>query len=263
MAEPSWRAGRPGPAAIPKAVGGEPLPAADQAPRISCRATNPLSLDDDLDKVFLDEQQARATTATRLFRNDGLFGAITERVAPEHFRSSRQGRLDMWSTGCSSGEEVYSMAMTALEEFERRKRRPFMAVFGTDINRSRIVEARAGVYTRPAQNSLSQRYWRLLASYCELDAREVRMGELVRSLCKFTLFDMRNRPKNHTFNFIVCNHVMQYYDAPGQRHIICNLKATLKPGGLIYLEGVTEEGLAGSGLKKVAGHPGLYAAGGG
>ncbi|MDR3077823.1 MAG: methyltransferase domain-containing protein [Planctomycetota bacterium] len=260
MDEPSrWRSGKPGPAGPSGTAGRASRPPAAPDSRISCRATNPLSLDDDLNKVFLDERQAKATTATRLFRNDDLFNAITKIIVPEYFQSSRKGRLDMWSTGCSSGEEVYSMAMIALAGFESLKRQPLLEVFGTDINRNRIAEARAGVYTRPAPGSLSQRYWRLLASHADLDDHEVRMGEPLRSICKFTLFDMRNRPKKHTFNFIVCNHVMQYYDAPGQLHIISNLKAVLKPGGRLYLEGVTEAGLAGSGLEKISGLANLYA----
>ncbi|MDR1519732.1 MAG: hypothetical protein LBU23_06260 [Planctomycetota bacterium] len=226
--------------------------------RISCRATNPLSLADDLGKVFLDERQAKATTATRLFRNNELFDAITGICLPAFFQAPRGGRFAMWSTGCSSGEEVYSMAMIASNEFIRKKKQPLLEAFGTDINRNRIIEARAGVYNRPARNFLTRDHWRLLADYAEMDGRSVRMGDFLRSVCQFTIFDMRNRPKKHSFNFIVCNHVMQYYDAPGQRHIIENLKAVLRPGGHLYLEGVTEAGLSGGGLEKRPGAPNIY-----
>ncbi|MDR2390083.1 MAG: hypothetical protein LBE84_00160 [Planctomycetota bacterium] len=218
---------------------------------ISCRATNPLSLSDDLGKVFLDETQAKATTATRLFRNGELFRAIARVCLPAFFRGAGGGRFSMWSTGCSSGEEVYSMAMIVLSEFERRGKPPLFEAFGTDINRNRILEARTGVYTRPASESLTREHWRLLASYAVMDAHRIKMGDILRSICKFALFDMRNCPKRHTFNFIVCNHVMQYYDAPGQRHIIANLKSVLRPGGHLYIEGVTDDGLSGSDLRKL------------
>lgn len=219
---------------------------------ISCRATNPLSLHDDLGKVFLDENQARATTATRMFRNDELFDAMRKVVLPSFFSANRSAKFCMWSTGCSSGEEVYSMAMIALELFATAKRHPFMEAYGTDINRNRIIEAREGVYLRPARSAIDAAYWRLLASYATMTTHEIGMGDVLRQVCKFTIFDMRNRPKKHTFHFIVCNHVLQYYDAPGQQHIIANLKSVLKPGGFLYLEGLTNHGLDGSGLKK---HP--------
>jgi chemotaxis methyl-accepting protein methylase len=225
---------------------------------ISCRVTNPLSLSDDLGKVFLDEKQAKATTATRLFRNGELFRAITKICLPAFFKGTRGGRFSIWSTGCSSGEEVYSMAMIVLSEFERRGKPPLFEAFGTDINRNRILEARAGVYTRPARESLTKDYWRLLAAYATMDAHRIEMGDVLRSICKFALFDMRNCPKRHTFNFIVCNHVMQYYDAPGQRHIIANLKSVLRPGGHLYIEGVTDDGLAGSRLRKLHNAPYMY-----
>ena len=224
---------------------------------ISCRATNPISIQDDLGGIFLDEQQAKATTATRLFRNNELFSAIAKVVLPAFF-AARRTKFSLWSTGCSSGEEVYSLAMIALNEFERAGRQPRIEAFGTDINPNRILEGRKGVYIRPSRDALSQNCWRLLEKYAEISARGVRMGPRLRSVCRFTIFDMRKRPKNHAFFFIVCNHVLQYYDAPGQRHIIENLKAVLNPGGFLYLEGITEQGLAGSGLVKRDDNPYLY-----
>lgn len=231
-----------------------------KTPQISCRATNPLSLDDNLEKVFLDENQAKATTATRLFRNDELFAA-TQRAFAEFAKRNRSGKFCMWSTGCSSGEEVYSMAMVVLNEFTKARRQPLLEAFGTDINPQRIAEAKAGLYGRPSKDAFDANCWRLLTTYAEVGAGGVQMGDLLRSVCGFRLFDMRNKPKKHTFHFIVCNHVLQYYDAPGQRHIIGNLVAVLKPGGLLYLEGVTSSGLHGADLEKLHGVPNLYAVG--
>ena len=230
---------------------------AQQDMQISCRATNPLSLDDDLGKVFLDETQAKATTATRLFRNEELFDA-TKKIVGEFIASGRSGAFSMWSTGCSSGEEVYSMAMIALHEFEKARKQPLLEAFGTDINRNRILEARGGRYRRPGKDSFNASYWRLLNQYAEVDSSSVYMGELLMNTCKFMLFDMRKKPKKHTFHFIVCNHVLQYYDAPGQRHIIGNLAAVLKPKGVLYLEGLTDHGLDGTRVVKIPGSANLY-----
>lgn len=228
--------------------------------RISCRATNPLSLQDDVGKVFLDEQQAKATTATRLFRNDEIFNAICKVVLPSFFESKR-GKFAMWSTGCSSGEEVYSMAMIAMNEFQKAKRTAIMEAFGTDINQNCIAKARAGRYGKPSDSAFSANYWRLLQTYAKIGNHNVQMGPQLMTNCKFALFDMRNRPKKYTFYFIVCNHVLQYYDAEGQRHILSNLKAVLNPGGFLYLEGITESGLQGSNLVRVSDIPNMYAVG--
>ncbi|MCC8164793.1 MAG: hypothetical protein LIQ31_01265 [Planctomycetes bacterium] len=248
----SPRPGRENPAPPPRK-----LVAKAPGMQISCRATNPLSLQDDLEKVFLDENQAKATTATRLFRNDELFAA-TKKVTSEFLGSARGGLFSMWSTGCSSGEEVYSMAMIALGEFDKFKKPPNMEAFGTDINRNRIMEAREGVYLRPSKDAMASNYWVLLNKYADIAQSEVSMGPVLRKVCKFTLFDMRNKPKKHTFHFIVCNHVLQYYDAPGPRHIIGNLIAVLKPGGYLYLEGVTDHGLDGLPLEKVVGSHNMF-----
>ena len=251
---------RPPAPGTPGARPAAPRPGSDM--KISCRATNPLSLQDDLEKVFLDKNQAKATTATRLFRNDELFDA-TKRIAAEFIQSKRTGKFCMWSTGCSSGEEVYSMGMIALNEFDKAKRQPLMEAFGTDINIDRITEGRMGRYGRPGKDAFGQSHWVLLNKYAAMDNSQVQMGDLLRTVCKFAKFDMRNKPKNHTFHFIVCNHVLQYYDAPGQQHIIGNLIAVLKPGGYLYLEGVTERGLDGLNLVKLPDRPYLYQPGGG
>ncbi len=236
----------------------QPRPAAPGSDMtISCRATNPLSLQDDLGKVFLDENQAKATTATRLFRNEELLDAV-KRLTSEFIQSKRSGKFCMWSTGCSSGEEVYSMAMVALNEFSKAKRQPLLEACGTDINPQRIMEGRMGRYRRPGKDAFGQPYWIMLKNNAEMDNSQVQMGDALRSVCTFAKFDMRNKPKNHTFHFIVCNHVLQYYDAPGQRHIIGNLKAVLKPGGYLYLEGVTEHGMDGLNLMKLKDRPYLY-----
>ena len=152
------------------------------------------------------------------------------------------------------------MAMIALNELERTKKTPslFLEAYGTDINSNRILEARSGVYRRPGKDAFSADYWRLLNRYAEVDNSSVHMGGLLMETCKFTLFDMRKRPKKHTFHFIVCNHVLQYYDAPGQRHIIGNLAAVLKPGGTMYLEGLTDHGLDGTSVAKIPGSSNLY-----
>lgn len=228
--------------------------------QISCRATNPLSLKDDLSKVFQDPTQAKATTATRLFRNDELFDA-TRAIVADFIRSGRSGKFSMWSSGCSSGEEVYSMAMIAMYEYEKAKRPIYLEAFGTDINDQRIAEGRLGRYGRPGKDAFGANYWNLLKRYAAMNNSEVQMSDQLRTICRFMKFDMRNRPKKHTFQFIVCNHVLQYYDAPGQQHIIGNLISVLKPGGRMYLEGLTDQGIAGLNLTKLEGSPYLYKVG--
>ncbi|MDR0362780.1 MAG: hypothetical protein LBJ46_08885 [Planctomycetota bacterium] len=256
MADDKTNPGRFSPAG--RADGPAARPPAPDA--ISCRATNPLSLQDNLSKVFLDERQAKATTATRLFRSGEIFAALAKVALPAFFASKR-AKFTMWSAGCSSGEEVYSMAMIALNEFARAGRRPVMEAFGTDINPRRIAEARRGAYIRPSKDAFSRNCWLLLERYARVGQHQVAMGGELLASCRFSLFDMRTRPKKHTFFFIVCNHVLQYYDSAGQRHIIENLKAVLNPGGYLYLEGVTEACIAGAGLRKAGTVPNLFAVG--
>ena len=251
-----------------RAPSSAPAPRTDETPRppaarsdvISCRATNPLSIHDDVSKVFIDERQAKATTATRLFRNEELFSALRDKAMPSYFRQSALSRRPfvIWSSGCSSGEEVYSLAMVALGEFAGKGTAPNLDAFGTDINRERLALARAGCYGMPSRQAIGEAYWALLLRHARLEGASVRMGDDLRARCRFGVFDMRQRPKKHTFDFIVCNHVLQYYDPPGQLHILRNLQEVLKPGGHLYLEGITDGARSAMKLQKIEGQPNLF-----
>ena len=240
-------------AATPKRFPAAPPSGAPAGDTISCRATNPLSLDDDVGRVFLDERQAKATTATRLFRNPELFAALRKRVMPAFFEGAgkrRNTECHIWSAGCSSGEEAYSLAMVAMDDFHRRGLPPRVVCCGTDINPRCLAEAMAGLYGRPGPGAFGPEGWALVSRYMEPEGGGgLRVRPELRSACRFGLFDLRQKPKNHTFDFIVCNHVLQYYDPPGQRHILANFKAVLRPGGRMYLEGITRDTLRGTGFQ--------------
>lgn len=225
---------------------------------VSSRALNPLSLDESVSDVFLDKRQAQATTATRLFRNPEIFRALREYVLQEYFTNDLGRGISIWSAGCSSGAETYSLAMAAVEEFVKNRQRPSVRVFGTDINRDRLAEAAAGVYLAPNTLLAGDGYDKLIAKYAAREGPHIRMGQAIRMHVKFGLFDMRKKPRSHTFDFIVCNHVLQYYDLTGQLHILRNLAAVLRPGGYMYIEGITANAVEPSGLRRVSGCRNLY-----
>lgn len=229
---------------------------------ISFRVLNPLGPAEDPKKTFCDPHQARATTATSLFRDEEMLNAVhhiieirlvEERKATEQhptsfftLATSRKGKKDfpglsIWSAGCSSGEEAYSIAIVALETFRHFRRPPIFRVFGTDIHPERIQEARAGQYLLSPAHPVRQRYRRLLESYATIEKFNVTMGDEIRRHVAFGLFDLRQRPRSHTFDLIVCNHVLQYYDREGQRQIVEHFLSVLRPRGILFLEGLMSD----------------------
>lgn len=228
-----------------------------ERPVVSLRASNPIRGDENPHTVFCDVTQAKATTATRLFRNEEMFQALREIVLPPLFDDPRGLIPCIWSAGCSSGEETYSLAMVAANEFERRKRPMKLRLFGTDINPDRLALARAAEYLC-LPDTLEPKYRTLLSKYSHRQSASIAIDRRIRSCVHFGRFDIRARPKKHTFDFIVCNHVLQYYDMPGQLHILGNLTSVLRKNGHLYAEGITAPAIDGACLDRVEGFRNLF-----
>ncbi len=235
-----------------------PVGRSSSSARVSSRAMNPIRDGEDPNRVFCDASQVKATAATRLFRNDEMFRALEGEVLPA-FLSGPSGRIfTVWSAGCSSGEEAYSLAMCALAGFRSRELAPKLAVFGTDLNPELIQRARAGRYLYQP-GGMAEPYRKMVDAYMRVEGREIVPAPELRKLLRFGVFDIRERPKKHRFDFIICNHVFQYYDEGMQERILGNLAAVLKPRGYFYLEGVPRRVTAARGVDPCPGHRNLYA----
>jgi len=98
---------------------------------------------------------------TRFFRDPEAFKALEEQVIPKLFAGRHAGSVvRVWSPGCSTGEEAYSLAMLLAERMAVLKQGYTVQVFATDIDRRAIALARASVYPASAVADLSRRGWR-------------------------------------------------------------------------------------------------------
>lgn len=219
-------------------------------PLVSSRAMNPLGHDEDVKAIFCDHEQARATTATRLFRDEEMLHALETLLLKPHIRQGKTGDLHIWSAGCSSGEEPYSLAMVGAALFAKAGMPPRLRVFGTDISHEQIRRAHNAVYSIPQRHN---RYTPLVERYTVREGGRLRIADPIRRLVKCGIFDLRTPPRRHTFHFIVCNHVLQYYDQPAQLRILRNFFRVLRPGGYLFLEGLTASTIQPSGLIPVPG----------
>jgi chemotaxis methyl-accepting protein methylase len=228
------------------------------AVQVSSRAMNPLSLGESPHDVFCNLTQAKATTATRLFRDHEIFNSLRQEVLPVYLQKPPGRTLSIWSAGCSSGEESYSLAMVAADEFKKRRLRGSFLVFGTDISPDQLAKARQGTYLSPSERQIGADYSRILKVFSVKNDATISMNAEIKGKIRFGQFDLRKKPKTHTFDYVVCNHVLQYYDIPSQLHIIQNMCSVLKKGGFLFLEGLTVKTVEPSGLRQVSGYSNLY-----
>lgn len=166
-------------------------------------------------------------------------------------------RLRLWSAGCSTGEEVYSLAMLVLEALLEAGEavpgpdgRPLVdprwsiSVLGTDLSRRALLTAEAGTYPDfglgPFRN-MPERYWRHFTPETGVTAaggcgKVYRIGPELRNVTRFQLFNLAGRePPENEIDIALCRNVMIYFDSEGKRRVLEMLHRALRPGGHVLL----------------------------
>jgi chemotaxis protein methyltransferase CheR len=186
-------------------------------------------------RTELEEIVERVTTnETYFFRESYQLNAFREEILPSlHQRRPRGTRLSIWSAGCSSGEEAYTIAILILEsglfsEWDVR-------VFGNDISRRVLQTARRGLYGRPSFRAtdprLQRRYFR------EVDGKH-QVRDEVRTLVRFgqiNLLDESMVALVSDVDVIFCRNVLIYFDKASRKRVIDTLHRKLAPGGFLLL----------------------------
>jgi chemotaxis protein methyltransferase CheR len=174
------------------------------------------------------------TKETYFFRQEYQLNAFRYELLPElaaEHRNSR--RLTLWSAGCSSGEEAYTLGICVLESglFSGWDVR----IIGSDISRKNVAAARRGVYRasafRATPRDLRRRYFE--------DRRDgIHVADDVKRLCHFgqlNLLDFSRASIVGRVNLVMCRNVLIYFDLRSKRRVIENLYERLLPGGYLLL----------------------------
>jgi chemotaxis protein methyltransferase CheR len=174
-------------------------------------------------------------TETYFFRDKGQFALLENRILPELIERRRTRRsLRIWSAGCSTGEEAYSLAIL-LDQLLPDRDRWALSIVGTDINEPALRTARRGVYGawsfRGVEPSLA-RGFRRRGDEWEVEERYRKMvvfrpGNLVTDSFPSLLLDL------YEIDLIVCRNVFIYFDSDTLRAILEKMAATLSEDGYL------------------------------
>lgn len=192
---------------------------------------------------------------TSFFREPERFEALKTVVFPAvHAESSEKG-IRIWIAGCSTGEEVYSIAMTLLEFLGDEREPPKISIYGTDINEYSLQRARTGVYSEHSMRGVSEeRRARFFVSV----PGGYKIGKAVRELCVFAAHDVSHDPPYSKMDLVTCCNVLIYFDQELQERAVSRLQYALAPGGFLMLG--SSESLRGASnqLRPVSSHPLVY-----
>jgi len=190
--------------------------------------------DDGLDQEFVN---ALTTNLTRFFREDHHFDHLVDQVGKliaTKPRTSPNGRprLRIWSAGCSTGQEPYTIAMHLLSKFPELKRWDFR-ILATDIDTNVLQRAASGIYPEQELAGLSR-------DRAELFDRPgdgtIRIPREVRELIAFKPLNlMGDWPVKGPFDAIFCRNVVIYFDKPTQARIFTRLGKVLASDGYLYV----------------------------
>ena len=181
---------------------------------------------------------ALTTNKTEFFRENDHFQYLSNAVLPE--LANRGVKIpNIWSAGCSSGEEVYTLSIV-LREFMRIHRGAFNSyhLFATDISTKVLDKAVNAVYDEAtvADIPLEQKKRYFLKSTDRKNPK-VRVKPELRSCVSFRRLNFMDPAYNinETFNAIFCRNVLIYFDKPTQEAIISKLIRNLETGGFLFL----------------------------
>lgn len=183
---------------------------------------------------------AITTNKTSFFREDYHFKYLNEELFPEFKRRTQQGHaknINIWSAGCSTGEEPYTIAI-ALAEFFSDEIGWNINLIATDIDTNVLKKASEGVY--PIENS-SQIPKHLLLKYFHKGRGEnsgfFRAIDKIRDMISFQKLNLLDPAWSHKnkFDIIFCRNVIIYFDKPTQNNLIQRFQNSLIPNGNLML----------------------------
>jgi len=209
------------------------------------RVLQSLNLDnftDYLDYVTRDRSgQAAATLINRLTTNHTFFmrepdhfDYFRDRVLPEILPRLKDRDLRVWSAGCSTGEEPYTLAMLIDEHVGSAKIGWDTTLLATDISERVLLHAIRGVYPAESVEPLPKR-WRLTYFVPHGDGRYA-VADRIRREVVFRRFNLMDPfPFRKGFHVIFCRNVMIYFDEHTRRRLIRKFYESLAPGGYLFI----------------------------
>lgn len=172
---------------------------------------------------------------TNFFRDPEAFAALESQAIPRLFDGKPPGSVvRVWTAGCSTGEEAYSIAILLQERLETLKQNYRVQVFATDIDSRAIATARAGLYPASiAQDMTPERLSRFFTR--EADGSAYRVHKGIRDLLVFSEQDLIKDPPFSKLDLISCRNLMIYLGADLQKKLISLFHYALNPGGMLFL----------------------------
>jgi two-component system CheB/CheR fusion protein len=170
---------------------------------------------------------------TSFFRGQRVFEALKSTVFPAIQKNLlRERGMRIWTPGCASGEETYSVAMALLEFLGERASQIPIQFFGTDVSESSVTRARNGVYPDNIQGDVSPERLRRFFTKTE---GGYRVSKVIRDMCIFAEHNVLNDPPFSRMDLICCRNLLIYLEPPMQSRVISLFHYALRSSSFLVL----------------------------
>jgi two-component system CheB/CheR fusion protein len=170
---------------------------------------------------------------TSFFRDPDVFQGLNAHVFPELLKKKADNApIRVWVAGCSTGEEVYSLAIALLQFMGAAQSHP-LQIFGSDVSEKAIEKARLGVYADSVMREVSDD--RRRRYFTKVDAGYYRINKTVRDLCVFVRHDLARDPPFSRLDLVSCRNVLIYFDQALQKRVLLTLHYALNQPGFLLL----------------------------
>ncbi len=180
---------------------------------------------------------AITTNHTKFFREAHHFSHFRNEVLKPFAKAFRQGKqkgLRVWSAGCSSGEEPYSLAMVVAASLPKREAEK-VRILATDLDTNILETAKRGVYPANGMAEVPEAIRRRSVSI-DPKRETATMGDNLKSLIVFKQLNLlKPWPHKGPLDVIFCRNVMIYFDPETRRSLIQRYAGLLRPGGYLYI----------------------------
>lgn len=162
---------------------------------------------------------------TMFFRDTDVYTYL-ERILLPKLLTAKAVRI--WSAGCATGEEPYSLAILVHKVLGNRITDHSVSILASDIDKDALAKADKGNYQKKQLNNLSQL---MIDKYFTKEGEIYKVQNFVKPLIRFEQFDLNSPSPRNDFDLILCRNVMIYFSKEGQQHVHMNFYRALKQEG--------------------------------
>jgi len=174
---------------------------------------------------------------TRFFRHQPSLDLLEQIILPQLFaHEPERKQLQLWSAGCSTGEEAYTLCMLMTQYLKNSSTNNcYLAVTGMDISIPALVVARKAVYEAYKARHVPEQYLR--EYFTKMDNGRYQIVDSLRKRVCFVAFNIIDMKKTllESMDIIFCQNVLIYFNRERRKKIIYHLVERLKPGGFLVL----------------------------